>query len=292
MSSQEQTPKVSIIIAIVTATTGLGVALFNNWDKLFSKSESSENAESFLIDGQRITAHFDVREENENPINGAEVRFVFEGAPIFKFTDHNGYTSIELPKRDGIEVTLRKQGFITQRLNVNLIADPSTVKTVYLTKESLQNELNTGNVISQNSTSNTPSSQTSPQPSPPIIEEQTFQSELVWRSETNKTRLPHLDRVCFGQPLLENVETVFGYNTPPFSGTIYVQSPKQGGCVPGEILRGSFDLAGNAGNCIGDVVITWENTNRSHIKWTISNLGASCPVGTRNWEIPVYPVQK
>lgn len=280
MSSQEQNSNISIAIAIITAVTGLGVALFNNWDKLFSESKNLETIE-LPSEDQRLTVHFDVREENENSLSDAEVRFAFEGAPILKRTDHNGYTLIELPKRDGIEVTVRKQGFVTKRLNVNLLADPRTIRTIYLTREDLPRE----DLPIQDPRNNfiPPSSD---------LEEQAFQSSLTWRSETNKTRLPELDKACFGESLLENIETVFGYNNPPFNGTIYIESPRQEGCVPEDILRGSFDLIGNAGKCVGDVIITWKNMNRAHIKWAISNLGSSCSVGSRSWEISVYPVRR
>ncbi len=292
MSSQPQNSQVAIAVAAITATSGLGVAMFNNWDRLFPKSEPEEKIETPL-GNQRIKVHFDIREENENPISDAEVRFVFEGAPIFKKTDLNGYTSIELPKIDGIEVTIRKQGFLTQRLNVNLIAESNVTRTVYLTREESQ-ELNSADRSEDLVDSDEASIQDLRESVnlPDILSgNNVFQSSSVWRSETNKTRLPGLDKICFGEHLIENIETVFGYNNPPFSGTVYVRSPKQEGCFPGDTLQGSFDLTGSKGNCIGDIIVDWSNMNRAHIRWAINNLGTSCPVGTKDWEILVYPVQ-
>lgn len=52
--------------------------------------------------------------------------------PAPRYTDSNGYVSIEVPERKDIEVILRKDGFQTKRQILNLQADPNRTITVYL----------------------------------------------------------------------------------------------------------------------------------------------------------------
>ena len=66
------------------------------------------------------------------PIEQVEVRFIFNGAPAPRYTDSNGYVSVQIPKREDIEVILSKDGFQTKRQIMNLQADPNRTITVYL----------------------------------------------------------------------------------------------------------------------------------------------------------------
>ncbi|MDJ0900497.1 MAG: hypothetical protein QNJ55_16980 [Xenococcus sp. MO_188.B8] len=116
------------------------------------------------------------------------------------------------------------------------------------------------------------------------------QKSLIWRSQSNLTRITNLNQICFGTSTLSSVQTVFGYDKPTFTGTITIPFPKMEGCRTGDTLQGNFELYGNAGNCVGTIKITWQNNNNAFIKWNISNLGSSCPVGTKYWEINTYPV--
>lgn len=117
------------------------------------------------------------------------------------------------------------------------------------------------------------------------------QTSLIWRSQSNLTRIPKLNQICFGTSTLDSVQTVFGYGKPPFTGTITIPSPKTEGCATGNTLQGNFELSGNAGNCVGTIKITWQNSNNAFIEWNISNLGSACRVGTSYWTINTYPVQ-
>ncbi len=112
----------------------------------------------------------------------------------------------------------------------------------------------------------------------------------IWVSQSGLTRVNNLDQICQGNSTLNSVQTVFGYNKPPFLGSISISNPKTGGCNRGEVFYGYFDLAGNAGHCMGNVTINWGNNNNAYFYWTITNLGSTCPMGTANWEINTYPV--
>ncbi|MGK7957741.1 MAG: hypothetical protein AB4063_21185 [Crocosphaera sp.] len=43
MSNNSQNPKVTIIVAVISLISALGVALFTNWDKVFSSGTSTTN---------------------------------------------------------------------------------------------------------------------------------------------------------------------------------------------------------------------------------------------------------
>lgn len=116
-------------------------------------------------------------------------------------------------------------------------------------------------------------------------------TSLIWRSQSNLTRIANLNQICFGNSTLSSVQTVFGYEKSTFAGTITIPSPKIGGCTTGDTLQGNFELSGNAGNCVGIIKITWQKSNIAFIQWNISNLGSACPVGTSYWKIDTYPVQ-
>ncbi len=117
------------------------------------------------------------------------------------------------------------------------------------------------------------------------------QTSLIWRSQSNLTRIANLNKICFGSSTLSLVETVFGYGKPPFTGTITIPAPQTEGCTTGDTLRGNFKLSGNAGNCVGTVKITWKNNDNAFIQWNITNLGLACPVATSNWQVNTYPVK-
>lgn len=293
MSSQQENSKVAIVITAITAIGGLGVAFLNNWIEIFPEQNPNENELNSPSDSQQITVHFDVRTSDEAPVSGAEIRFVFEGAPISKYTDKNGYTSIQLPKRDDVEVVLSKQDFVTQRININLLVESGRVRTIYLEK-SASSSSNGDKILGSEPGQPEKVAHSSEvsidlESAGKAVPEQNIPQDLVFRSETNKTRLTGLEQACFGRTRIEPVETVFGYNKPPFTGNIQIPEPSENGCLPGDILRGNFELSGNGGRCTGDVVITLKEPSKFLIEWTINNLGSSCSVGNRDWEILVYP---
>ena len=117
------------------------------------------------------------------------------------------------------------------------------------------------------------------------------QGSLIWRSQSNLTRITNLNQICFGTRTLSSVQTVFGSDKRPFTGRITISFPKMEGCGTGDTLQGNFELSGNTNNCVGTIKITWRNNENAFIQWNISNLGSSCPVGRNDWEINTYPVQ-
>jgi hypothetical protein len=115
-------------------------------------------------------------------------------------------------------------------------------------------------------------------------------SILIWRSQSNLTQITNLNQICFGKSSLNSVQTVFGNDKPPFTGTIKIFSPKTEGCLVGDTFNGRFDLFGGSEHCVGDVTITWKNNHNAFIQWNITNLGSACPVAHKNWQINTYPV--
>ncbi|NER21008.1 MAG: serine/threonine protein kinase [Symploca sp. SIO1C2] len=114
---------------------------------------------------------------------------------------------------------------------------------------------------------------------------------LVWRSESNLTRIANLNQICFGTSTIGSVQTVFGYDKLPFSGAITIPSTKTGGCTTGDTLQGIFEMSGNSGNCVGTIKITWQDNDNAYVQWNINNLGSACPVSTRDWSTNTYPVE-
>ncbi|MGB3691699.1 MAG: serine/threonine-protein kinase [Spirulinaceae cyanobacterium] len=137
-----------------------------------------------------------------------------------------------------------------------------------------------------NNVSPSPQTPSSPPPPPASTPKPT---NRVWRSQSNLTRIANLDQICFGTSQLNSVQTVFGYDKPPLTGTVTIPSPQTGGCGNGDTLRGNFALSGGAGYCNGDFTVTWKNNNNAYVQWDINNLGSDCPMGTRQWEINTYP---
>jgi serine/threonine-protein kinase len=170
----------------------------------------------------------------------------------------------------------------------------SGISFIYLRNELLNRVTNINqeqNIKQNNSNLNqeqtpTPVATITPTPNnpPPVI--QTY----LWRSESGLTRINNLDKICQGNSILNSVQTVFGYNNSPFVGTIEIYNPQTGGCAIGSTLSGYFNLAGQGGNCVGEVTITWGNNNNAYFQWTINNLGSACPVNTAKWSINTYPV--
>ncbi|NES17988.1 MAG: hypothetical protein F6K41_03455 [Symploca sp. SIO3E6] len=69
---------------------------------------------------------------DNDPINKAEVQFIFDGAPEPRFTNDDGYVGINIPKRNDIDVVIKKKGFKDLSRRINLKADPDRTITYYL----------------------------------------------------------------------------------------------------------------------------------------------------------------
>ncbi|MCC3407481.1 MAG: hypothetical protein JGK17_18175 [Microcoleus sp. PH2017_10_PVI_O_A] len=75
--------------------------------------------------------------ETKQAISDIKVYFLSKGAPTTKMTDDNGYTSIEIPERGDIQVTLSKSGYKTKNFTINLETDKNRTRSEYMEKESL-----------------------------------------------------------------------------------------------------------------------------------------------------------
>ncbi len=75
--------------------------------------------------------------ETKQAISDIKVYFLSKGAPTKKMTDDNGYTSIEIPERGDIQVTLSKSGYKTKNFTINLETDKNRTRSEYMEKESL-----------------------------------------------------------------------------------------------------------------------------------------------------------
>ena len=115
-------------------------------------------------------------------------------------------------------------------------------------------------------------------------------SAATWRSQSGKTVIPNLDRICWGNSRVDSVRTVFGSGS--YTGSMTFDYVQTGGCVPGDTLGGNFTLHRASSYCSGFVTVTWRRNNNAYIKWDINNPGSNsaCPVSTTHWEINTYPV--
>jgi hypothetical protein len=101
----------SILIPVVAIFAGLA----SKEIRCFVRLESGNVCQTDFINVELI-----VQDENDNPIEDVEVRFISKGAPEVLKTDVNGYTTIQIPSRGDIEIILSKIGFENQRQIVNL----------------------------------------------------------------------------------------------------------------------------------------------------------------------------
>lgn len=116
-------------------------------------------------------------------------------------------------------------------------------------------------------------------------------SAAIWQSQSGKTILPNLDSICWGSSQLDGIQTTFGGGT--YRGSLSFDYVKTQGCLPGDTLRGGFNLYTSNHHCSGTVTVNWQANNNAYLQWDITNAGVStsCPVGlTTRWEINTYPV--
>jgi hypothetical protein len=76
--------------------------------------------------------------ETKQPISDIKVYFLSKGSPATKMTDDNGYTSIEIPERGDIQVTLSKSGYKTKTFTINLETDKNRTRSEYMEKDSIK----------------------------------------------------------------------------------------------------------------------------------------------------------
>ncbi|MDJ0598407.1 MAG: hypothetical protein QNJ37_06160 [Crocosphaera sp.] len=183
MSNNSQNPKVTIIGAVLSLISALGVALFTNWDKIFPQQNSSEInvSENISPKPQQDTVEVEFvvyTQENYEPLESVKVRFISDGPPSTKYTDRNGYVNITIPIRTDVEVILSKDGFKPAREILNLTTDPD--RTVPLFLDKLNNSSN-------------------PTPSPSILsspETSTVGVAIVFDPPSNVRKTPNGDILC------------------------------------------------------------------------------------------------
>jgi hypothetical protein len=117
------------IMAIVTAIT-------NQEIRCFLRLDSGQICLSGFTKVQLV-----VRNKKYEPIQGVEVRFLAQGAPDVKYTDSNGFSDIQIPSREDIEITLIKDGFETLNQVVNVGNSPDDrTRTFQLKGNSLEGQ--------------------------------------------------------------------------------------------------------------------------------------------------------
>lgn len=145
----------AITTAVLTGTAALITAIgFPQFfpslvQKIASQSSTTENAQSQNKLNEMAKVGFNVYESDYKPIEQVEVRFIFNGAPVSKYTDSNGYVDIEIPKRQDIEVILNKADFQSKRQIFNLQADPSKPFLIQLKRVNIEETTNENPFSSQ-----------------------------------------------------------------------------------------------------------------------------------------------
>ena len=128
-------PKLNILPILLGILSLLGVGVFtitisNNTDKLDS---------SLTPISKLIKVNLAVKDlETKQAIQDVKVYFLSQGAPTTKFTDENGYTSMEIPERGDIQITLTKSGYKTRNFTINLQNDKNRTGPEYMEKDSFQ----------------------------------------------------------------------------------------------------------------------------------------------------------
>jgi hypothetical protein len=119
---------IKICFGVIIA--GLTVAGLVEIPKLSKQQVTGENISQETATG---LVNVDIIVESATrPVENVEVRFVSKGSPEVRKTNTDGFTQIEIPARDDIEITLSKEGFKTARHTLNLNNDPKRTRTYYL----------------------------------------------------------------------------------------------------------------------------------------------------------------
>lgn len=111
--------------------TSLSIAGLIEIPKLNQQEVSNTQEASLSL----VNVDIIVESDTAKPLEDVEVRFVSKGSPEVRRTNTDGFTQIEIPGRDDIEITLSKEGFKTSRHTLNLNNDPNRTRTYYLTPQ-------------------------------------------------------------------------------------------------------------------------------------------------------------
>lgn len=116
------------MFAFILLVSGVaGVDLLSNNPSILQGGDQPSSSSEFQ--NIAITIH---DRNTSQPIEGVEIQIIFDGPPVAKMTDRNGYVSINIPARDSVQLILTHQGYETARETINLRTDPDTNRILYL----------------------------------------------------------------------------------------------------------------------------------------------------------------
>ena len=118
----------SVKVVIGFFLLGLAVAGLLNLSDLSSFSENPND--NIYVDVQIL-----VQTDDNQPVQDAKVQFISRGAPTTKYTTSSGYTEIEIPSRESVEINISKDGYMTLVEIINLEVDPDRNKKFKLQEE-------------------------------------------------------------------------------------------------------------------------------------------------------------
>lgn len=99
----------------------------------YSTPSNTSNAVDKQEDSLRNIAL--IFQDNERrPINGVEVQFIIEGAPVKRETDDNGYVRTSIPTQNDIDVIAKKSGYETLELTIEFDSIPQNTPVYTLQK--------------------------------------------------------------------------------------------------------------------------------------------------------------
>ncbi|MEM8502183.1 MAG: hypothetical protein AAF716_03410 [Cyanobacteria bacterium P01_D01_bin.1] len=122
-----RSPKVvgSIIISVLLITGTLQSSTFVELILSLQDPvvESDESAKADVIVKFYVTDM-----DSGEPIENVTGKFIFDGAPIIRYTDGNGYMSVEIPARKEVRVRLEARGYRPSDQTINLAVNRETVE--------------------------------------------------------------------------------------------------------------------------------------------------------------------
>lgn len=114
-----------VIVAALAVAGLIEIPKLNEQQITEEKTSQGDSTELVNVD---IIVESDIA----SPLDNVEVRFVSKGSPEIRRTNTDGFTQIEIPARDDIEITLSREGFEPARHTLNLKNDPNRTRTYYL----------------------------------------------------------------------------------------------------------------------------------------------------------------
>jgi len=96
----------------------------------------TSNSDQVIEESKTVEVKFNIYSKDTNdPLERAEVQFIFDGAPAPRFTNSDGYVRIEIPNRNDVDVVIKKEGFYDLNRTINLKADPNRTITYLLERD-------------------------------------------------------------------------------------------------------------------------------------------------------------